>query len=179
MSPTRPILVTGKNGQVGYELERLLPALGAVVALDRTELDLSIPDEIRRVIRTVQPRLIVNAAAYTAVDQAESDLTTAHAINAQAPGVMAEEAKRIGALLVHYSTDYVFDGLKNSPYHEEDPKNPLSVYGTTKLAGEEAIRQPRIASDFSDSLGLLDAWPKLLAYSSSPCLSKRGIADRE
>ncbi len=141
MSLARPILLIGKNGQVGYELERLLPGLGPVAALDRTELDLSRPEEIRRVIRAIRPRLIVNAAAYTAVDQAETDQTTARAINAEAPGVMAEEAKRIGAVLVHYSTDYVFDGLKNSPYHEEDPKNPLSVYGITKLAGEEAIRQ--------------------------------------
>jgi dTDP-4-dehydrorhamnose reductase len=134
------ILLTGKNGQVGGELYRLLPRLGEVVALGREQLDLLKPSEIRRAIREAQPQLIVNAAAYTAVDQAETDEATARAINAEAPEVMADEAKKTGAALLHYSTDYVFDGTKNAPYDETDATNPLNVYGKTKLAGERAIR---------------------------------------
>ena len=134
------ILLTGKNGQVGAELLRLLPQVGEVVALSRDELDLSNPTDIRRAIREVRPQIIVNAAAYTAVDQAETDETTARTVNAEAPGLMAEEAKKIGAALVHYSTDYVFDGTKKTPYDETDPVNPINVYGKTKLAGEDAIR---------------------------------------
>ena len=135
------ILLTGKNGQVGAELQRFLPQLGEVIALGRQELDLSSPDDLRRMIRTVCPSLIVNAAAYTAVDRAEKEEAIARAINADAPAVMAEEAKKIGAGLVHYSTDYVFDGSKNSPYEETDPTNPLNVYGKTKLLGERAIQE--------------------------------------
>ena len=135
------ILLTGKTGQVGRELAPLLDRMGELTALDRRQLDLSKPDEIRRVIRGVLPDLIVNAGAYTAVDRAESDEAAARAINAAAPGVMAEEAKRLGALLVHYSTDYVFDGTKRTPYEEDDPPNPWNVYGRTKLEGERAIQQ--------------------------------------
>jgi dTDP-4-dehydrorhamnose reductase len=135
------ILLTGKNGQVGAELQRFLPQLGEVIALGRQELDLSSPDDLRRMIRTVCPNLIVNAAAYTAVDRAEKEEAIARAINADAPAVMAEEAKKIGAGLVHYSTDYVFDGSKNSPYEETDPTNPVNVYGKTKLMGERAVRK--------------------------------------
>jgi dTDP-4-dehydrorhamnose reductase len=138
MIPT--ILLTGKNGQVGAELSRILPSLGNLVALDRKELDLASPGSIRRAVRNFNPRLIVNAAAYTHVDQAENDQTAAYAVNAEAPALLAEEASKIGALLVHYSTDYVFDGSKNLPYDEDDLPNPLSVYGRSKLAGEEAIR---------------------------------------
>jgi dTDP-4-dehydrorhamnose reductase len=134
------ILLTGKNGQVGAELLRLLPQLGAVVAFGHDQLDLSNPSQIRRTIREVRPHLIVNAAAYTAVDQAETDETTAQAVNALAPGLMAEEAKKIGAALIHYSTDYVFDGTKKTPYDETDSVNPINVYGKTKFAGEQAIR---------------------------------------
>ncbi len=134
------ILLTGKNGQVGAELRRLLPRLGEVVGFDRHELDLSSPDQIRRAIREVQPTAIVNAAAYTAVDLAETDGRQARIINVDAPALMAEEAKRIGAVLVHYSTDYVFDGSQDRPYQETDLPNPINVYGQTKLAGEEAIR---------------------------------------
>lgn len=141
MTTPTPILLTGKNGQVGFELKKLLPRLGQLVALGRHELDLAKPAEIRRVVHDLRPRLIINAAAYTAVDKAETDQQAARAINADAPAILAEEANRIGAALVHYSTDYVFDGLKTSPYLEDDPKHPLSVYGSTKLAGEEAIRQ--------------------------------------
>jgi dTDP-4-dehydrorhamnose reductase len=137
---TPRILLTGKNGQIGYDLHNLLPRLGELVALDRQHLDLSQPDEIRRVIREFRPNLIVNAAAYTAVDQAEKEESLVEAINARAPAILAEEAKRIGAAIVHYSTDYVFDGAKNSPYDESDRTNPLNVYGRTKLAAELAIR---------------------------------------
>src|SRR6267378_4410204 len=135
------ILLTGKNGQVGAELLRLLPQVGEVVAFGHDQLDLSNPADIRRTIREVRPQLIVNAAAYTAVDQAETDETTAQAVNAHAPGLLAEEAKKIGATLIHYSTDYVFDGLKRVPYDEADSANPINVYGKTKFAGEQAIRR--------------------------------------
>jgi dTDP-4-dehydrorhamnose reductase len=134
------ILLTGKNGQVGAELAALLPRLGEVTAFDRDQLDLSKPDLIRRAIRNTRPHVIVNAAAYTLVDQAESEEWEARVINADAPAIMAEEAKRIGAALVHYSTDYIFDGSKNRPYDENDPPNPINVYGKTKLAGEQAIQ---------------------------------------
>ena len=144
MSTTRPILLIGKNGQVGFELQKTLPRLGNMVALDRTDLDLSQTGEIRRVIQEIRPRVIINAAAYTAVDQAETDQAAANAINATAPAVMAEEAKKLGAALVHYSTDYIFDGLKRTPYLEDDTKNPLCIYGVTKLAGEEAVRESGI-----------------------------------
>ena len=133
------ILLTGKNGQIGYELSHLLPALGSVAALGRQQLDLTKPEEIRRIIREARPQIIVNAAAYTAVDQAEKEESLARTINADAPGLMADEAKKIGAVLVHYSTDYVFDGTKTSPYLEDDPPNPINAYGRTKLAGEQAI----------------------------------------
>jgi dTDP-4-dehydrorhamnose reductase len=139
------ILLTGANGQVGRDLNRMLPRVGSVIALDRQRLDLSKPDEIRSAIRNVRPTLIVNAAAYTAVDKAESDEAAARTINAEAPAVMAEEAKKIGAGLVHYSTDYVFDGSKTSPYVEDDPANPQSVYGKTKLEGERAIQASGVA----------------------------------
>jgi len=134
------ILLTGKNGQLGDDLQQILPGLGEVIATDRERLDLSRPADIRNLIRDVHPDLIVNAAAYTAVDQAEKDEALARAINSDAPAVMAEEAKKIGAALVHYSTDYVFDGAKNTPYAENDLPNPISAYGRTKLAGEQAVR---------------------------------------
>src|SRR6266567_2085998 len=138
MSPI--ILLFGKNGQVGGELLRLLPQLGEVVAFGRDQLDLSKPGDIRQTIREVRPQLIVNAAAYTAVDQAETDETMAKAINEEAPGLMAVEANKIDAMLLHYSTDYVFDGTKKVPYDEVDSANPINVYGKTKFAGEQAIR---------------------------------------
>jgi dTDP-4-dehydrorhamnose reductase len=139
------ILLTGKSGQVGEALLRLLPQCGEVVAVSRDQLDLSNSDQIRRTIRRVRPQLIVNAAAYTAVDRAETDESRANAINAEAPEVMAAEAKKIGAALLHYSTDYVFDGTKKAPYDEGDGANPLNVYGKTKLAGEQAIRASGVA----------------------------------
>jgi dTDP-4-dehydrorhamnose reductase len=134
------ILVTGATGQIGYEAVRELTPLGNVVALTRADLDLTYPAAIRDTVRTLRPRVIVNAAAYTAVDRAESDRELCATINAEAPAVLAEEARRLGALLVHYSTDYVFDGSKRSPYAETDPPAPLGVYGATKLAGEQAIQ---------------------------------------
>ncbi|MES2324736.1 MAG: dTDP-4-dehydrorhamnose reductase [Pseudomonadota bacterium] len=133
------ILLTGSSGQVGHELERSLQGLGEVVALDRHRMDLSDLDQVRDVVRTLRPGLIVNPAAYTAVDRAESEPDLARRINADAPGVMAIEAHRLGAAMVHYSTDYVFDGAKAGPYVETDPTGPLNVYGCSKLAGEQAI----------------------------------------
>ena len=136
----RNILLTGANGQVGRELQRTLAPLGKVRALDRQALDLTRMDAIRAAIRDQKPELVVNAAAYTAVDQAEAEPDLAMLINGQAPGVMAEEAKRLGALLVHYSTDYVFNGAKPDPYTEEDEPAPINAYGRSKLAGERAIQ---------------------------------------
>jgi len=124
---------------VGYELERSLQGLGRVVALDRSKLDLTDLTQIRRVVRELRPALIVNPAAHTAVDKAESEPDLARRLNAEAPAVLAEEAQRLGAALVHYSTDYVFDGLKNGAYTENDTVSPQSVYGATKLEGERAI----------------------------------------
>ena len=134
------VLLTGRSGQVGFELARVLPPLGEVLSTGRGDLNLADADAIRRAVRAAKPQLIVNAAAYTAVDKAESEPEVAMRINASAPGVLAEEAKRLGAMLVHYSTDYVFDGTKRTGYVEDDAPNPLSVYGRSKLAGERAIR---------------------------------------
>ena len=134
------ILLTGKNGQVGWELQRSLSTLGEVIALGQADMDLGNPEAIRKVCRDVRPDLIVNPAAYTAVDKAETEPALALAINGIAPGVMAQEAQRLGAALIHYSTDYVFDGSKNAPYMEQDTPNPRSVYGRSKLAGERAIQ---------------------------------------
>ena len=134
------ILVTGSNGQVGWELVRCLQPLGEVIAVDRHQMDLSNLDGIKITLRNVAPDVIVNAAAYTAVDNAEDNEPEAMLINGQAPGVLAAEAKQIGALLIHYSTDYVFDGKRSSPYTEEDTPNPINAYGRSKLLGEEAIQ---------------------------------------
>lgn len=134
------ILLTGKSGQIGWELQRTLAPLGEVVALDRQQLDLARPDQIRERVREIKPTLIVNAAAYTAVDRAEEEPELAMSINGIAPGILAEEAKRLNAAIVHYSTDYVIDGTKTTPYTEEDLPNPLNVYGRTKLEGERAIK---------------------------------------
>ena len=133
------ILLTGVNGQVGFELARTLQGLGKVVALDRRGLDLANLDQVRRVVRDVKPQLIVNPAAHTAVDKAESEPDAAMRLNAEAPAVLAEEAKKLGAGLVHYSTDYVFDGAKDGVYVETDETSPQNVYGSSKLAGEQAI----------------------------------------
>lgn len=133
------ILITGANGQVGRALQGALVPLGEVIALDRSELDLAQPDVLRERVRAIAPDAIVNAAAYTAVDRAESEPELARTVNAIAPGILAEEAQRLDGVLVHYSTDYVFDGMKSEPYVETDPTNPMNVYGRTKLEGERAI----------------------------------------
>lgn len=135
------ILLLGKEGQVGWELHRVLSTMGDLVASEQHELDLEYLDGVRRWVRQHAPDIIVNAAAYTAVDRAESEPEKAHRINAEAVGLIAEEAHRLNAWLVHYSTDYIFDGEKTSPYEEDDPANPLSVYGRTKFEGEERIRE--------------------------------------
>ncbi|MFM7558564.1 dTDP-4-dehydrorhamnose reductase [Cylindrospermopsis raciborskii] len=134
------ILLTGISGQVGWELQRSLMTVGDVICLGRNELDLSRYETIPSTIREIKPDLIVNPAAYTAVDRAELEPDLAMSINGVAPGILAEEAKRLGAAIVHYSTDYVFDGNQNTPYKENDPTFPQNVYGKTKLAGEKAIQ---------------------------------------
>lgn len=139
MKPEPTILVTGVNGQVGFELLRSLQGLGRVVACDRSMLDLSDLERVRGVVRELKPSIIVNPAAYTAVDKAETDVDAARRLNAEVPRVFAEEAARSGAALVHYSTDYVFDGTKEGAYVETDATNPQNVYGLTKLEGEQAI----------------------------------------
>jgi len=133
------ILLLGKNGQVGWELQRSLMPLGEVIALDRMQCDLSHPETISAIVRNIKPDIIVNAAAYTAVDKAEEDEALANMINATSVGLLAEEAKKLNALFVHYSTDYVFDGTKKAPYTEDDAPNPINAYGRTKLSGEKAI----------------------------------------
>ncbi len=139
MTPEPTILVTGVNGQVGFELLRSLQGLGRMVACDRSMLDLSDLDRVRSVVRELKPSIIVNPAAYTAVDKAETDVDAARRLNAEVPRAFAEEAARLGAALVHYSTDYVFDGTKEGAYVETDATNPQNVYGLTKLEGEQAI----------------------------------------
>ncbi len=133
------LLVIGSNGQVGWELVRSLQPLGTVISIDRHRVDLADLKRLETVIRKIAPNVIINAAAYTAVDRAEENETLAFQINGRAPEVLASEAKRSGALLVHYSTDYVFDGAKGSAYTEEDPPCPINVYGHSKLMGEEAV----------------------------------------
>ena len=134
------ILLIGKIGQVGWELRRTLAPLARVTCVDFPEIDLTSGDSIRQWVRDTRPNIVINAAAYTAVDKAESEPDKAMSINGVAPGILAEEAKKLGALMVHYSTDYVFDGSKTTPYVEADPPNPLGAYGRTKLAGDEAVR---------------------------------------
>jgi dTDP-4-dehydrorhamnose reductase len=137
---TQPtILLTGANGQVGFELQRTLAPHGEVIACDRGKLDLGDRDALVDAVRAIRPQLIVNAAAYTAVDRAESEVGRAEAINTMAPAVLAEEAKRLDAVLIHFSTDYVFDGASTVPYDEQAPTRPLNVYGRTKLDGERAV----------------------------------------
>jgi dTDP-4-dehydrorhamnose reductase len=139
--PRPTILLTGARGQLGFELARSLVNHGEVIAPDRAALDLADADAIVATVREVRPALIVNAGAYTAVDLAETERAAAFAVNARAPGILAEEAKRVDAVLVHYSTDYVFDGLRTTPYEEDAPAHPLNVYGASKLEGERAIAE--------------------------------------
>ncbi|MFO1405023.1 MAG: NAD(P)-dependent oxidoreductase [Azonexus sp.] len=147
------ILPTGKNGQVGFELQRSLAVLGEVIAVDQTDCDLTDPVSLRRMVAGIEPQIIVNPAAYTAVDRAESERDLAHAVNAVAPGILGEEASRLGALVIHYSTDYVFDGAKCGWYSEDDSPHPQSTYGTTKLAGERALLESG-----ADSLIFRTSW---------------------
>jgi dTDP-4-dehydrorhamnose reductase len=137
----KKILCTGISGQVGQELQQTLINSGSIIAVGRNELDLSEPESIRQIINKIEPDVIINAAAYTAVDKAETELELAKAINGTAPTIMAQEAQKLGATLVHISTDYVFDGQKNTPYLEDDPTNPIGAYGQSKLLGEEGVRQ--------------------------------------
>jgi len=138
---SKSILLIGSNGQVGKELQKILPSYGDIISVERPTVDLAQPDTLRNVIRSKQPQIIINAAAYTAVDKAESEPELASAINAIAPLIIAQESQKLGAFLIHISTDYVFDGNGYRPYQETDATNPLSIYGKTKLAGEEAIRE--------------------------------------
>lgn len=135
------ILLFGKNGQLGSELKKLLPRLGTVTSLDYEDLDLCDARALQQALHELKPQLLINASAYTAVDRAETEYETVMQINAAAPGLMAEWARTAGAGLIHYSTDYVFDGRKGSPYLESDPVNPLNMYGKSKLAGEKNIEQ--------------------------------------
>ena len=139
MEPPR-ILLIGKIGQVGWELRRTLAPMAHITCVDFPDIDLTSNDSIRRRVRNSRPNIVINAAAYTAVDKTESEPDKAMKINGVAPGILAEEAKKLDALLVHYSTDYVFDGTKTEPYIETDAPNPLGAYGRTKLAGDEAVR---------------------------------------
>lgn len=134
------ILLTGKHGQLGFELRRSLALLGDIYATDAGQCDLRDEAAMCELVAAYRPDLIVNAAAYTAVDKAESDAATAHAVNARAAAIFAEQAERLGAMLVHFSTDYVFDGNKHGAYAESDMPNPQNVYGATKLAGEQAVQ---------------------------------------
>ena len=139
------ILLIGKNGQIGWELQKALEGLGELTATGKNELDLCDPTQIQQIIHEIKPGLIINAAAYTAVDKAEEEPDLTMAVNGTAPGILAQEAKQIGSALIHYSTDYVFDGkIPSGAYQEEDAPNPLNVYGQTKLAGEQAIAQQAI-----------------------------------
>lgn len=147
------ILVTGKNGQVGYELQRALMSLGFVIAVDKQQINLADSDSIRAVVAQIKPDVIVNAAAYTAVDKAESEQELAMQINGIAPGILAEQAKELNALLIHYSTDYVYDGTKTGIYVETDVTNPVNYYGLSKLAGEQAIQTSGV-----DHLILRTSW---------------------
>ncbi len=134
------ILLIGKNGQVGWELRRTLAPLAEVVAVDYPEINFTDVPALRQLVAGTRPSVVVNAAAYTAVDKAETETELCRQVNAVAPGVLAEEAKKLGALMVHYSTDYIFDGTKTSPYVETDAPNPLGAYGRTKLEGDRAVK---------------------------------------
>ncbi len=168
------ILLTGARGQLGAALAGLLPAHGDVVAMDRSTLDLADADAIVRVMREVAPDLVVNAGAYTAVDLAERERDAAFAVNARAPGILAEEARRRGAVLIHYSTDYVFDGQAHAPYTEESATGPLNVYGASKLAGEAAV-----AASGAHALVLRTSWVYGLTGKNFLLTIRRLAAERD
>ena len=168
------ILVTGARGQVGHELAAALASAGTVVALDREALNLADADRVVEIVRSVAPTLIVSAAAYTAVDRAEEERTTAFAVNTNAPAILAEEAKRLRALLIHYSTDYVFDGKQTTPYDEDAMPNPLNAYGESKLGGERAI----IASGAA-AIILRTSWIYSLRGSNFLLTMRRLAAERD
>ena len=168
------ILVTGAGGQVGRELATWLAPHGEVIALDRAGLDLADADAIVATMRELEPALVVNAAAYTAVDNAERDRDAAFAVNGRAPGVFAEEARRQGAILIHYSTDYVFDGTATRPYREDDPVAPMSVYGASKLEGERAV-----AASGAKAVVLRTSWVYGLTGRNFLLTIRRLAAERE
>ncbi len=172
------ILLFGKSGQVGWELQRSLAPLGELIALDvdsRQQCgDFTRLDDIAHTVRAIAPDVIVNAAAYTAVDKAESEPELVRTINALAPGILAREARKLGSWLIHYSTDYVFDGSGSKPWVETDSTGPLSVYGSTKLEGEEAIRSFRLSSsDLPHQLGVCGTWRQLRQDDATPCPGTR------
>lgn len=173
MTPQRVLLI-GSAGQLGFELARALAPGNELIALDHGALDLADPDAIVDALRGAKPQLIVNAAAYTAVDRAESERGLAEAINARAPGILAEEARRRSAVLIHYSTDYVFDGESEAPYDEESPTNPINVYGRSKLDGERAI-----AAAGGASLVLRTSWVYGLRGQNFLTTMKRLAGERE
>ena len=168
------ILLTGVDGQLGFELARLLAPQGEMVSADRRMLDLADPDAIVAVVRRVKPALIVNAGAYTAVDRAESEPEIARAVNGRAPGILAEEAKRVSAALIHYSTDYVFDGTRTTPYPEDAATAPLNVYGLSKLEGERAI-----AATGADAIVLRTSWVYGLRGKNFLLTMRRLAAERD
>lgn len=175
MAALRPrILVTGARGQLGAALAGVLPAHGDVVAVDRSGLDLADADAIVRAMRDVSPDLVVNAGAYTAVDLAERERDAAFAVNARAPAILAEEARRRGAVLIHYSTDYVFDGQAHVPYAEESATGPLNVYGASKLAGEQAV-----AASGAHALVLRTSWVYGLTGKNFLLTIRRLAAERD
>lgn len=135
----KTILIIGKNGQLAWELQRTCAPLGRIVALDYPEIDLAKPEGLRTLMQELKPAIVLNAAAYTQVDRAESEVALARAVNASGPAVLAEEARKLRAVFMHWSTDYVFDGQKGSPYFEDDPSAPLNIYGQSKLEGEQAV----------------------------------------
>jgi dTDP-4-dehydrorhamnose reductase len=168
------ILISGQQGQVSQALQRSLDGLGELIVLGREQLDLSQPESIPGVVRQVKPDLIINAAAHTAVDQAESERELAYAINATSPGVFAEQAAALGIPFIHYSTDYVFDGSKDRPWTETDTPNPLGVYGSSKLAGERAI-----AKAGGHSLILRTSWVYSLTGRNFLLTMQRLLQERE
>ena len=177
---SRRILIFGAAGQLGRALRASFAGAGSITAVGRDTVDLADAAQLRACIAQAAPHVILNAAAYTAVDRAESEPQLAYAINADAPRIMAEEARARNALLVHYSTDYVFDGSKRQPWSEDDAPNPLSVYGASKLAGEQLRSNPwRTVPDFPHQLGVRAAWQEFPAHHAAPGPRARPASDRD